>query len=164
MKDSKPPYKRPEDKSWDAFLKGVTPLKPQNQIPFALAKTVPVKKTSAPLSTAFEFEREVKPLPKVSRKDIKRVHLEGRLDLHGLTQGQGYAALLKFVEGAVAHEKKTVLVITGKGALENPETLNKLLPRWCETNPLSQLVKSIAHAKVEHGGRGAYYVFLRKLK
>ena len=43
--------------------------------------------------------------------------LEGRLDLHGLTQAEAFAALHRFIASAVAQEKRTVLVITGKASV-----------------------------------------------
>jgi hypothetical protein len=42
--------------------------------------------------------------------------IDARLDLHGRTQGEAHAALLRFLRRAQADGAKFVLVITGKGA------------------------------------------------
>ena len=41
--------------------------------------------------------------------------IEGRLDLHGLTQVQAQTALINFIIAAAKAGKRHLLVITGKG-------------------------------------------------
>jgi DNA-nicking Smr family endonuclease len=57
------------------------------------------------------------PIDARTRRKIARgaVPIEERIDLHGLTQHDAYAALRGFISGSRARGLKIVLVITGKG-------------------------------------------------
>lgn len=86
-----------------------------------------------------------------------RADIEGRLDLHGLTQEGAYRRLLGFLFDAQMDGKRLVLVITGKGGV-----LRNLLPFWLGQEELKRLVSGVSDAHASHGGTGAYYVALRK--
>ena len=89
--------------------------------------------------------------------------IDARLDLHGMTLDQAYTALERFLLGSQERGVKTVLVITGKGALSAETTLRSMLPRWLKETPLRNLVSSLHHpAKPQDGGRGAFYVIVKK--
>ncbi len=97
---------------------------------------------------------------------------EGRIDLHGMTLAEAHPALTQFVMGAQAQGKRLVLVITGKGrrgADDSPVpqrmgVLKQHVPRWLALPPLAGIVLQIAEAHLKHGGTGAYYVYLRRLR
>ncbi len=55
---------------------------------------------------------------KRSRVARGREAIDGRLDLHGLTQSEAHATLLRFLRNASARQARLVLVITGKGSGE----------------------------------------------
>lgn len=91
-----------------------------------------------------------------------RLPLEGTLDLHGMTQERAFAALLRFVRAAVAQEKRTLLVITGKGA-RGEGVLRRLLPLWLEEEPFLKSHRlALTPAQPKDGGSGAFYLRLRK--
>lgn len=94
-----------------------------------------------------------------------RLPIEGRVDLHGMTQDQAYSLLLSFLGRAHAGGVRYVLVITGKGSSSGGEgVLRRAVPDWLKTAPFRALVSSHDHAARHHGGSGAIYVRLRRHK
>jgi DNA-nicking Smr family endonuclease len=92
-----------------------------------------------------------------------RLPIEGRVDLHGLTQDQAYSLLLSFLTRAYAGGVRYVLVITGKGSSSGGEgVLRRAVPAWLMTPPFRVLVSSHDHAARNHGGSGALYIRLRR--
>jgi DNA-nicking Smr family endonuclease len=95
---------------------------------------------------------------------------EARVDLHGMTMAQAHPALIRFLMTAHASDRRMVLVITGKGKdrdeggpLPVPVgVLRHQIPHWLTLPPLRAIVLRIAPAQRQHGGDGAYYVFLRR--
>lgn len=89
--------------------------------------------------------------------------IEGRLDLHGMTQDAAYRALNRFLDRAIAAEKRTLLIITGKGRVsEGGGVLRRLLPSWLQAGPYGHAVLACTPAQIKDGGAGAYYLRLRK--
>jgi DNA-nicking Smr family endonuclease len=69
--------------------------------------------------------------------------------------------LTRFVMRAVAERRRTVLVITGKGALGDG-VLRRRVPEWLGQAPLRPLIAGHSEAHRRHGGEGALYVALRR--
>lgn len=92
-----------------------------------------------------------------------RLPLEGRVDLHGMTQEEAYSLLMSFLRRAHDGGVRYVLVITGKGSSSRGDgVLRKSLPSWLKTQPFRHLVSGIDEAARHHGGGGAFYVRLRR--
>ncbi len=98
-----------------------------------------------------------------------KLPLEGRLDLHGMTQAQAHGALNRFIAASRAMNRRFVLVITGKGwdpmasrREESIGVLRRIVPRWLATPPLSIHVAAVSDAHAKDGGSGALYVVLRR--
>ncbi|PSJ56373.1 Smr/MutS family protein [Kumtagia ephedrae] len=92
-----------------------------------------------------------------------RLPIEGRVDLHGLTQDEAYPLLFSFLHRAHANGIRYVLVITGKGSSSGGDgVLRRAVPGWLATAPFRGLVSSHDHAARNHGGGGALYVRLRR--
>lgn len=92
-----------------------------------------------------------------------RLPIEGRLDLHGMTQDEAWRALSRFIPAAVRQEKRTVLVITGKGRVsESGGVLRRMVPLWLTETELRRHVIGITAAQPKDGGSGALYVRLRR--
>lgn len=97
---------------------------------------------------------------------------EARIDLHGMTLDRAHPALTGFIMRAASDGKRLVLVITGKGKDRDEQgpipvrrgVLRHNVPHWLSVPPLSQLVLQITPAHASHGGAGAYYVYLRRLR
>jgi len=93
-----------------------------------------------------------------------RVTIEGRLDLHGMTQAEAHRRLFTFLARARDDGRRTVLVITGKGSrLEGGEgVLRRAVPRWLNEAPVRDWIKGFSYAARQHGGEGALYVLLER--
>jgi DNA-nicking Smr family endonuclease len=100
-----------------------------------------------------------------------RIDIGGTLDLHGFTQNEARARLERFIGFAAARGEAVVLVVTGKGNLQPDAFSFAASPRgilrqrfleWIEAPPLRGMITSVRPAHQRHGGRGAFYVFLRR--
>jgi len=92
-----------------------------------------------------------------------RLPIEGRVDLHGMTQEQAYGLLFSFLTRAHANGVRYVLVITGKGSSSGGDgVLRRAVPGWLATAPFRPFVSSHDPAARNHGGAGALYVRLRR--
>lgn len=101
---------------------------------------------------------------------------EDRLDLHGMTAARAHGALARFVRASHARGLRCVLVITGKGGRgrrdpyeapfmpEDAGVLRHSVPRWLAEAPLRGLVNGVLPAHRRHGGEGALYVYLRRIR
>ena len=93
-----------------------------------------------------------------------RLALSGRIDLHGLTQGEAHGLLHGFLYRAHANGLRHVLIITGKGSsLGSDGILRQAVPHWFATPSFRPLVSAYEFAHRSHGGDGAIYVRLRRL-
>jgi DNA-nicking Smr family endonuclease len=137
------------------------PLAPTKMRAARAAPTVPPmpEKKSPPLLT---------PLGRRMRARVARGKepIDGRIDLHGLTQSEAHAALLGFLRSANAREARLVLVITGKGRRGEGESgvLKRQVPQWLALPEFRDLVVGLEDAHVSHGGEGALYVRVRRNK
>jgi len=97
-----------------------------------------------------------------------QLSVEGRIDLHGMTQEAARRALDAFLAASYAAERRMLLVITGKGLRPNasPEdatgVLRRAVPRWLNESPNRERVLAFTHAQPRDGGTGALYVLLRR--
>ena len=92
-----------------------------------------------------------------------RIEIDARIDLHGRTQSEAHAALLRFLRRAQSDGRRTVLVITGKGTAEGGRgVLNRQVPLWLALPEFRTYVLAVEAAHVAHGGEGALYVRLRR--
>jgi len=88
--------------------------------------------------------------------------IDARLDLHGFTQSEAHAALLRFLRIANARDARLVLVITGKGRGGEIGVLRRQVPQWLGLPKFRQFVVSFEDAHITHGGEGALYVRVRR--
>lgn len=95
-----------------------------------------------------------------------QIPVEGRLDLHGLTQVQAHATLGGYVARSRLAGRRCILVITGKGGRREGDVgvLRASVPRWLAETPLAEHVLAHAPARPQHGGDGALYVLLRRIR
>jgi DNA-nicking Smr family endonuclease len=97
---------------------------------------------------------------------------EAKIDLHGMTLDRAHPALTRFILSAQAQGKRLVLVVTGKGKERDDGgpipvrfgVLRHQVPQWLSMPPLSSAILQITESHVRHGGGGAYYVYLRKVR
>ena len=176
----------PEERElWRNVTRAVKPIRPEVAEALPAARAAP-DNASAPLPAPLprppptakaKPEQPVPPPPltPLGRRLKGRVArgaepIDGRLDLHGLTQAQAYDALQGFLRGAQARNAKLVLVITGKGARSSSSyegseargVLRQLVPRWLAMPDFRAAVVAFETAHTGHGGEGALYVRLRR--
>jgi DNA-nicking Smr family endonuclease len=98
----------------------------------------------------------------MTRRDVRRIKIDARFDMHGFSLEKGFEALARFLHRAQEKRFKTVLVVTGKGSLSAENTLRRNLPKWAEESPLRDLISALHHpAKIQDGGNGAFYIDVR---
>lgn len=102
---------------------------------------------------------------------------DGKIDLHGMTQDHAFAVLNRTIEQAQKRGKRFILVITGKGGeksgyrekssseyMSGRGILKTNVPRWLSQGALASRIISFYSANPEHGGDGAIYVVLKRLR
>jgi DNA-nicking Smr family endonuclease len=114
------------------------------------------------------------PIERRLKRELARgqASIDDALDLHGLTQAEAHQALRGFLRHAQARGLRLVIVITGKGGpLEAPGwrgdergVLRRLAPHWLGDPDLRPVVLGFEETGRAHGGSGALYVRLRRLK
>ena len=89
--------------------------------------------------------------------------IEGRLDLHGMTQAEAHRALGAFIARHCAAGRRCVIVVTGKGVnKEGGGVLRNAVPRWLNEVPNRDKVLAFEYARQRDGGAGALYVLLKR--
>ncbi|MBK4718877.1 Smr/MutS family protein [Azospirillum sp. YIM DDC1] len=91
------------------------------------------------------------------------MEIDGRIDLHGMSQAQAHGALSGFVHRAWHEGRRCVLVITGKGTYTGGVgVLRQSVPRWLADAALRPMVLAVRPAQPRHGGDGALYVLIKR--
>ena len=98
--------------------------------------------------------------------------IEATLDLHGKTENLAYESVFKFIKQSYLHNKRCVLIITGKGQNHNPDDdiftekgkLKERTPVWLNSEQLRPLILGFIHPTPNLGGTGALYILLRRKK
>ena len=99
-----------------------------------------------------------------------KLAIEGKIDLHGRTQQDAHDDLLAFLRRAHAAGKRTVLVVTGKGMTTSQRKptgigiLRQAVPRWLNEPAFRSLVLAFDYAEPQHGGEGALYVLMKRVR
>ena len=116
---------------------------------------------------------------KLPNKDIKfkkKQSLKTRsIDLHGNTLDYANKLVYDFIINCYENNINKIIVVTGKGLHSqnenNPYVSKELsilkysIPEFIENNVgLMKMITEIKDAKVEDGGSGAFYIYLRKKK
>jgi len=164
---------------WESVAKQIKPLRRRPRAPKTQAEEPPVaaKSTGLPKPVPAKAARPDKPLPpplaplgrrERSQLSRGRKEIDARLDLHGMTQTRAHRALLSFLQRANSEGFRFVLVITGKGRVVGPESergvLRRQVPEWLNLPEFRTLVVGFEEAHVGHGGEGALYVRVRRVR
>jgi DNA-nicking Smr family endonuclease len=173
---------------WSTVTRSIAPLRqipaePDIEAESVIAETPrrTARKAKAPAVPAASLNPALKPMPPpltpLSRRMRRSVGrgkeaIDARLDLHGLTQSEAHSSLLRFLRDASAREARLVLVITGKGANLGARgegagergVLKRQVPHWLALPEFRALVIGFEDAGVRHGGEGALYVRLRRMR
>ena len=158
---------------WREFTRGIAPLR---SLPMEDLATLAEPRTSpAPITAPLRPAKPEVPRPKheppsltpLGRRGRQRVargrdSIDGRLDLHGLTQVEAHDALLHFLHQAQARGARTVMVITGKGRGGEGGVLKRQVPLWLALPEFRTIVIGFEEAHHRHGGEGALYLRVRR--
>jgi len=164
---------------WTTVTKSIAPLRDSPAAdmndaaePAMTARPVKGAAKSGPTPRPSPEKKSPPPLAPLGRRMKQRVargkdEIDGRLDLHGLTQSEAHAALLRFLRTASSRGARVVLVITGKGtrAAEGERgVLKRQVPHWLGLPEFRALVIGFEDAHIAHGGEGALYVRVRRAR
>ena len=107
----------------------------------------------------------------VRKKNIRYEKIK-KIDLHGYTIDEANKAIEQFIQKCFDENVTKIIVITGKGLrsknVENPylskdlSILKYSVPEFIENNKsLTQFIIENTDAKIEDGGSGAFYIYLK---
>ena len=107
----------------------------------------------------------------VHKKNIRYEKIK-KIDLHGYTIEEANKAVEQFIQKCFDEDVTKIIVITCKGLrsknVENPylskdlSILKYSVPEFIENNKsLTQLIIETTDAKIEDGGSGAFYIYLK---
>ena len=124
-----------------------------------------------------DWEKFLSSNEKLPNKDTafkKKVFLKTKLiDLHGYTLEQANKSIENFIIKSYEEKINKLIVVTGKGIHSQNEKdpyvskdlsiLKYSVPEFISKNKnLMKVINDIKDAKVEDGGTGAFYIFLKK--
>ena len=126
-----------------------------------------------------DWENFIKSNEKLPNKDIKlnkKIFLKTRsIDLHGYTLEHANKTIEAFIKESYLEKINKLIVVTGKGLHSQNEKdpyvskelsiLKYSVPEFISNNKgLMNIINEIKDAKIEDGGAGAFYIFLKKKK
>jgi len=90
--------------------------------------------------------------------------IQGRLDLHGMTQPTAREAVERFLTDSRRANRRCVLIVHGRGLNSKDQipVLKAGLKEWLSSKRIGNLVLAFATARPQDGGAGAVYVLLRR--
>ena len=115
-------------------------------------------------------------LPNKDNYIKQKSHFETRLiDLHGYTLEQANKKIEEFIKKSYIENVRKLIVVTGKGLHSQNEKnpylskdlsiLKYSVPEFILNNEsLKKMIFQIEEAKIEDGGSGAFYIYLKKVK
>ena len=115
-------------------------------------------------------------LPNKDNKIQKKQYLKTRsIDLHGYTLENANKIIENFITKSYKEKINKLIVVTGKGLHSENEKdpyvsrdlsiLKYSVPEFISNNiKLMNVIYEITDAKIEDGGSGAFYIFLKKNK
>ena len=165
-----------EQKLWSDVTRLVAPLRrpplPADPAPTAPGKTKPKPSRAPARAVVAAAARPTASLEAFDRRLKQRLArgtetIEARVDLHGKTQSEAYAALFSFLRKAQGNGAKFVLVITGKGGNAREDgsergVLKRQVPQWLRLPEFRRYVLGFEDAHHRHGGAGALYLRIRR--
>ncbi len=123
-----------------------------------------------------KFINSTEKLPNKDFKHQKNKNLKVRsIDLHGYTLDEANKTIEDFINKAFSENINKLIIVTGKGLHSENEKdpyvskdfgiLKYSVPEFITNNAsLMNMINEITDAKIEDGGAGAFYVFLKKNK
>ena len=126
-----------------------------------------------------DWQKFINSVEKVPNKDLiykKNKNLKVRsIDLHGYTLDEANKTIENFINKAFSENINKLIIVTGKGLHSENEKdpyvskdlgiLKYSVPEFINNNAsLMKMINEITDAKIEDGGAGAFYIYLKKNK
>ena len=126
-----------------------------------------------------DWEYFINSKEKIQSKDIKfqnkKTFKTRSIDLHGYTLDEANKTVENFINKSFSENVNKLIVVTGKGLHSNNEKdpyvskdlgiLKYSVPEFITNNlALMNKINEIKDAKIEDGGEGAFYIYLKKVK
>ena len=126
-----------------------------------------------------DWENFINSKEKIHSKDIKfqnkKTFKTRSIDLHGYTLDEANKTVENFINKSFSENVNKLIVVTGKGLHSNNEKdpyvskdlgiLKYSVPEFITNNlALMNKINEIKDAKIEDGGEGAFYIYLKKVK
>jgi len=124
-----------------------------------------------------DWENFISSNEKLPNKEIKsnkkKSFKKKSIDLHGYTLEQANKAIENFIKESYSQKINKLIVVTGKGLHSQNEKdpyvskdlsiLKYSVPEFISNNKdLMNIIYEIKDAKIEDGGAGAFYIYLKK--
>ena len=158
-----------DKKDWENFL--------NNNKKNLNKNSVEKKNIKNPNKDKHDWENFLNSKEKIPNKDFvytKNTRYEKirKIDLHGYTIEQANKVIEQFIQKCFDENITKIIVITGKGLrsknIENPylskdlSILKYSVPEFIENNKsLTRFIIETSDAKIEDGGGGAFYIYLK---
>ena len=123
-----------------------------------------------------KFINSTEKLPDKDFKNVEKKNNKTRsIDLHGFTLDEANKAIENFINKAFSENINKLIIVTGKGLHSENEKdpyvskdlsiLKYSVPEFISNNAsLMSMINEITDAKIEDGGTGAFYIYLKKNK
>ena len=164
-----------DKEDWENFLKNKQKISYKNLVQKKTEKNEKALEISE--KDKQDWENFLKNKEKISNKDFinkKNIGHEKikKIDLHGCTIEEANKAVEQFIQKCFDENVTKIIVITGKGLrsknIENPylskdlSILKYSVPEFIDSNiSLTRLIIETADAKIDDGGSGAFYIYLK---
>ena len=176
-----------EDDFFLKQMKGVNPIKKNNKVEREkpkikkniISKINKTNKTESETMPSKNFRRPTFSLETLNiKKNIKKgvFRIEKKTDFHGKTLLESEELFSSTVLNCYDRGYRCLLFVTGKGMIKKKEfdynnspklyhgVIRSNFTKWAKSSKFSKQILSFEPASIEHGGDGAFYVYLRKKK
>ena len=126
-----------------------------------------------------DWDKFISSNEKLPDKDFRNIEKKNKktrsIDLHGFTLDEANKTIENFINKAFSENINKLIIVTGKGLHSENEKdpyvskdlgiLKYSVPEFISNNAsLMSMINEITDAKIEDGGAGAFYVYLKKNK
>ena len=124
-----------------------------------------------------DWDKFISSNEKLSDKDFRNIEKKNKktrsIDLHGFTLDEANKTIENFINKAFSENINKLIIVTGKGLHSENEKdpyvskdlgiLKYSVPEFIANNAsLMSMINEISDAKIEDGGAGAFYIYLKK--
>ena len=124
-----------------------------------------------------DLDKFISSYEKLPDKDFRNIEKKNKktrsIDLHGFTLDEANKTIENFINKAFSENINKLIIVTGKGLHSENEKdpyvskdlgiLKYSVPEFISNNAsLMSMINEITDAKIEDGGAGAFYIYLKK--